>query len=112
MKVESSVAEVREPFAKFIEVGGAAAKGHGHFHAFAKIETLEARLRRKLRLRYAEIANDTAKIGSQCCNGSVIADVESCELLGQIVPVRGRKRPLREIVGKAFCEEVMHAKGL
>ena len=112
MKVEASVAEVLEPFAKFIEVACAAAKVHGHFHAFAKIEPLEARLRCKLRLCRTEIADHTAKITSQGGNRSVIANIEGRELLGQVVSVCGGERPLREIVGEPFREEMVGSQGL
>ena len=112
MKVKASMAEVLEPFAKFIEVAGAAAKGHGHFHAFAKIEPLETRLRCKLRLCSTEIADYTAKIGPQGGNRSIIANIEGRELLGQVIPVCGGERPLREIVGEPFREEVVGSQGL
>src|SRR5579859_411288 len=112
MKVEAGMTEVLESFAKFIEVAGAAPKGHGHFHAFAKIEPFEARLRSKLRLGFTEIADHTTKIASECGNRGVVANVEGRELLGQVVPVRRGESPLREIVGKTLCEEVMTPQGL
>ena len=112
MKVEASMAQVCEPLAKFIEVAGAVAQGHRHFHALAKIEPLQARLRRKLWLGFAEIADYAAKIAPQRGNRRVIANVEGRELLGQVVPVRGGERPLREIVGKNLREEVMRPQGL
>ena len=112
MKVETGVAEVLDAFAKLFEVAGAAAKRHGDFHAFAKIETLEAGLRSELWLRYAEIADHTGKIAPQRGNGSVIANVEGREQFGQVIPVRGGERPLRKIVRKAFREKVVGSQGL
>src|ERR1700756_285825 len=112
MKVEAGVAEVLESFSKFIEAARAAAKRHRHFDALAKIEPLETRLRRKLRLFLREIADDAAKVASQRGNRGVVANVERRELLRKVVPVRGGKCPLREIVGKTLCEKVMDAKRL
>src|SRR2546430_1683941 len=39
-------------------------------------------------------------------------NVEYRELLGQVIPVGRGQRPLREIVGKAFREEVVEFQGL
>ena len=112
MKIEAGVTEVLESIAEFIEVASAAAKGHRHFHALAKIESLEARLRRKLRLRFTEVAHHAAKVAPQGSDRSIVANVESRELLGQIAPVRGGERPLREIVRKTLREEVMGPQSL
>src|SRR2546430_16386075 len=53
MMVETSVAEVGDAFAELIQGARAAAKRHGHFHAFTKVESLEPRLRRELRVSAA-----------------------------------------------------------
>jgi hypothetical protein len=65
-----------------------------------------------LRLCLTEIADNTAQIAPERSNRSVIANVECRELLGQVIPIGGGERPLREIVGEAFREEVMDAKRL
>ena len=112
MMVETSVAEVGDAFAELIQGARAAAKRHGHFHAFTKVESLEPRLRRELRVSAAKIPHHAAEIASQRRNGCVIANVEYRELLGQVIPVGRGQRPLREIVGKAFREEVVEFQGL
>lgn len=112
MKVETGVAEVLEPFAKLIQVAGAATKRHGDLHAFAKVEPFEAALRRELRMSVAIVPYDPLEIISQSGNRSVITNVERRELLSQVAPVRRGERPLREVVGKTFRKEVMGSKCL
>ena len=112
MEIKAGVAEMFQPFAKLVKRPGAAAERHGHFHALAEVEAFETRLRRELRVSFAEIPDHAAKIASQGGNRSVIADVEGRELLGKVIPIHGGQRPLREIVGKTFGEEVMDAQGL
>src|SRR5919109_606784 len=112
MKVEAGVAEMREAIAKFIETAGAAAKGHCHFHAFAKKEALYARLQCELRISIAIILDCAPQIASQHRDGRVITNIQRRQLLREVAPVRGRESPLGEVVGKAFREVVVGAESL
>src|SRR6266576_4888173 len=112
MKVETGVAEMRDAIAKLVQRASAPAQGRGHFDAFAKVETLQRGLSRKMRKRRAKLADEAAQIASQSGDGNVVANVERGELLREIVAVGVREHPLREIVGKTLGEEVMAAEGL
>ena len=64
VKIKTGVAEMRNAFAKFTQGVRTAAKRHGHFHALAEVKSLEAGLRRELRLSVAKIPDYAAKIAS------------------------------------------------
>src|ERR1700730_7873635 len=112
MKVEAGMAEVRDAIAKLVQRASAAAQGRGYFDAFAKIETLQRGLARKMGKRRAKLADKAAEIAAQGGDGNVVANVERGELLREIVAGGVREDPLREIVVKALGEEVVAPEGL
>src|SRR6266550_3145822 len=83
MKVETGVAEMRDGIAKLVQRASAPAQGRGHFDAFAKVETLQRGLSRKMRKRRAKLADEAAQIASQSGDGSVAAMLEPCQQLSE-----------------------------
>ena len=76
MKIETSVAEMRNAFAKFVQRSSLSAQGRGDFHAFAKVEALQSGLPGKMGKRRAKVAHNAAEIASQGRDGNVVANVE------------------------------------
>jgi len=112
VKMEAGVADGGDAVAKFVEIGCGEGKRHGYFQAFAKIEAIEGFLAAELGKRSDEIAQDAAEVRSESGDGSVIANVEGGELLGEGVAIGFREGPLGEVVGETFCKEVVGAESL
>src|SRR5260370_12864577 len=112
MKIETRMAEMRDPAAKFVQCSGAPPERDGDFHAFAKIESLQRGLARKVRIGRAIVADHTAQIPAQRRDRNVVANVEHSKLFREIAPVCVRKHPLGEIVRKTFRQEMVAAQRL
>ena len=87
MKVETGMAEMRDALAKLVQRASASSQGRGHFDAFAKVETLQRGLSRKMGKRRAKLADKAAEIASQGGDGNVVANIERGKLLREIVAV-------------------------
>src|SRR5260370_13683641 len=112
MKIETRMAEMRDPAAKFVQCSGAPPEKEGYIEAFAKIESLKRGLARKVRIGRAIVADHTAQIPAQRGDRNVVANVEHRKLFREIVPVGVRKHPLGEIVRKTFRQEMSAAQRL
>ena len=112
VEMETGVADAGDAVAKFVEIRCGKGKRHGDFEALAKVEAVEGFLAAELWEGGDEIAQDAAEIRAESGDGSVIADVEGGELLGEGVAIGFGEGPLGEVVGEAFGEEVVGAEGL
>src|SRR6266481_7292892 len=112
VEMETGVADGGDAVTEFVEIRCGKRKGHGYFQAFAKVEAVEGFLPAELGEGGDEIAKDAAEIRAESGDGSVIADVEGGELLGEGVAIGFGESPLGEVVGETFREEVVRAEGL
>src|SRR4029077_12531365 len=65
MKVETGVAEMGDAIAKLVQRASAAAQGRSYFDAFAKVETLQRGLSRKMGKRRAKLGDKATEIATQ-----------------------------------------------
>jgi hypothetical protein len=112
VEMEAGVADGGDAVTKFIEIRRGKGERHGDFKAFAKVEAVEGFLAAELGEGRDEIAEDAAEIRAESGYGSVIADVEGGELLGEGVAIGIGEGPLGEVVGETFGEKVVSAEGL
>jgi len=112
MKIEARVAEVFDALPEFVEGLRIPPERCGDFHTLAEVKTLERGLVCKVRVGRSVVTDNAAEIAAQRRDGNVVANVQRRELLGEIVPVSVRERPLREIVGKTLGKKMMAAKRL
>jgi hypothetical protein len=112
VEMEAGVADGGDAVTKFLEIRCGKRKGHGYIQAFAKVEAVEGFLTAELGEGVDEIAQDAAEICAESGDGSVIADVEGGELLGEGVAIGFGEGPLGEVVRETFGEEVVGAEGL
>ena len=114
MKWKKKLAWLRRDnaFAKLVEVGGGKPKGHAHLDAFAEIETFEGGLAGKLRMLFAEGADDAAEILAKRGDGRVVTNVEGGKLFREGIAIGVGKDPLGKIVGESLGKKVVAAEGL
>src|SRR5260370_35536293 len=86
MKIETRMAEMRDPAAKFIQCSGAPPERDGDFHAFAKIESLQRGLARKVRIGRAKVAGHTAQIPAEGGDRNGVAHGAHSKWVRGVVP--------------------------
>jgi hypothetical protein len=112
VEMETGMADGGDAVTKFIEIRSGKGERHGDFKAFAKVEAVERFLTAELGEGSDEIAEDAAEVRAESGDGSVVADVEGGELLGEGVAIGFGESPLGEVVGETLREEVVGAEGL
>src|SRR5690242_15743455 len=85
VKIERGVAQLSDSFAKLLQRASTQAERNRHLFAFTEIKLLERRLRRVLRVGRAVVADDAAQVTAQRSKRNVIANVQRCQLLRQIL---------------------------